>query len=81
VLGVFGYLNATNWCSPGWCWEYGWPFTHYFVGDAIVVINGVESPSGFFVLPLLGNLVVAFGAASVAIWVTQRIENRRAGAV
>jgi hypothetical protein len=81
VLGVFGFLNATNWCSPGWCREYGWPFTHYFAGDATVVINGVASPSGFFFLPFLGNLLIAFTSASVAIWLAQRLERARRSAV
>ncbi len=43
VLG----LSSVNWCAPGWCAHYGFPFSFYGWSDAMISING-WAPSGPF---------------------------------
>jgi hypothetical protein len=77
VLAVFAYLNATNWCNPGWCYTYGWPFTFFDESDAIIIINGEMFPRGFFLGPLLLDILIALSVTTVATWVTWMIRVRR----
>ena len=35
-------LNLANWCSPGWCARFGFPFPYSRWSDAILVMNGVN---------------------------------------
>jgi hypothetical protein len=66
TLAVFVVINLWNRCTPGWCYEYGWPVTFYDLSDVIIIFNGVAAPRGFFVLPFLIDLVIALAAAAAA---------------
>jgi len=76
--GAFGALNVSNFCQPGWCGRYGFPFTYYEWSDAIMSINGV-TPSPFHAEALNANAVilVSGGVALAAWWRHQHVAARR----
>jgi len=48
LFTTFGlaFLNLVNWCSPGWCARFGFPFPYSWWSDSIMVINGVTFGAG-----------------------------------
>lgn len=38
---LFGVLNIVNFCSPGWCGRYGFPFAYYEWSDSVMIFDGV----------------------------------------
>lgn len=73
VVAVFVYLNAVNWCNPGWCYTYGWPFAFLDLSDSIVIMNGEMLPQGLFLGPLLLNILIALSVTTLATWVARMI--------
>lgn len=73
VVAVFVCLNAINWCNPGWCYTYGWPFTFLDLSDSIVIMNGEVLSQGFFLGPLLLNILIALSVTALATWAARMI--------
>ena len=65
TLIALGGLNITNWCSPGWCERYGFPFPYSWWSDAILIMDGRNWSAGFSALALLANVAAAALAALV----------------
>ncbi|HSP16762.1 MAG TPA: hypothetical protein VLV78_18590 [Thermoanaerobaculia bacterium] len=59
----FTVLNITNWCSPGWCGRFGFPFAYSWWSDAIIVINGKNLSAGASIVAAVANLIVLVLAA------------------
>ena len=55
---VFAVLNVANWCNPGWCERFGFPFPYSWWSDAIVIMNGENLTAGRSFIALLANLSV-----------------------
>ena len=55
---AFAALNLANWCSPGWCERFGFPFPYSWWSDAILVINGVNVSAGHSTAAIFANVVV-----------------------
>jgi hypothetical protein len=54
IAFAFTILNIVNWCSPGWCERFGFPFPDSWWSDAIIVMNGKNLTAG--------TSLIAFGA-------------------
>jgi len=80
TLGAFVWLNTWNRCQPGWCGEYGIPFTYYKWSDEIVVLNGVEHRPHVLVQALVADIAVAVGVATVVAAAASRRRKVRHGA-
>jgi hypothetical protein len=81
TLGAFVWLNMWNRCQPGWCGEYGIPFTYYKWSDEIVVLNGVERRPRVLVPALVADISVAVGVATmVAAWASRRSQLKHGAA-
>jgi hypothetical protein len=68
VIG-FIVLNVANWCSPGWCGRFGFPFSYSWWGDVILEINGQNLSAGTSVKAFVANvcvLLVAIAALAVS---------------
>lgn len=63
---TFTLLNLANWCSPGWCAHFGFPFRYSWWSDAIVILNGVNLSAGTSLLALLGNVACAVAVTALA---------------
>jgi hypothetical protein len=50
-------LSTVNWCAPGWCAHYGFPFSFYGWSDAMISFNGWE-PSPFNAVTFVLDLAV-----------------------
>jgi UDP-N-acetylmuramyl pentapeptide phosphotransferase/UDP-N-acetylglucosamine-1-phosphate transferase len=59
-------LNLANWCSPGWCQRFGFPFRYSWWSDAVVVMNGVNLTAGTSSLAIIADVIVLLVAAVVA---------------
>jgi hypothetical protein len=66
TAGILATANLTNWCSPGLCERFGFPFPYSWWSDAIVVFNGVNLSAGTSVLAGSANVIVLVGAAIIA---------------
>ena len=55
---AFTVLNIANWCSPGWCERFGFPFPYSWWSDAIISMNGENLTEGLSLLALTGNMMV-----------------------
>ena len=53
---VFTVLNVANWCSPGWCERFGFPFPYSWWSDAIIIMNGENLTAGFSFMAVLANV-------------------------
>jgi hypothetical protein len=65
ATAIFALLNLANWCSPGWCERFGFPFPYSWWSDGIMIMNGVNLTAGVSRLALFGNgilLVVVLSA-------------------
>ena len=54
-------LNVANWCQPGWCGRFGFPFSYEWWSDAIVM--GVSA--GFSATAAVGDAAVGLAAVSL----------------
>jgi hypothetical protein len=55
---VFTILNIANWCSPGWCERFGFPFPYSWWSDAIIVMNGKNLTAGTSLIAFVANISV-----------------------
>jgi hypothetical protein len=62
---AFGILNFANWCSPGWCERFGFPFSYHWWSDALLVINGENVTAGSSSAAIAGNLALLLIALAV----------------
>ena len=68
--GLFGVLNIVNFCSPGWCGRYGFPFAYYEWSDSVMVFNGVwPDPYHPERIPL--NAAVFVGAIAIILLIVR----------
>jgi len=58
IAFVFTVLNIANWCSPGWCERFGFPFPYSWWSDAIMIINGENLTAGHSLIAFLTNILV-----------------------
>jgi hypothetical protein len=74
--GFFGVLNIVNFCSPGWCGWYGFPFPYYEWSDSVMVINGVwPNPYHPAAIPLNA---FTFAAVTTLLLLVVRMARRKA---
>lgn len=73
---LFAALNLANWCQPGWCGRYGFPFAYSWWSDAFVIVNGQNLSAGESSSALAANALVFAGVAA-AMAVLFRLVNRR----
>jgi hypothetical protein len=71
LLFVLAVLNLANWCTPGWCERFGFPFPYSWWSDAIVVMNGENLSAGVSSIALALNVAVA-AAASYSLFLSYR---------
>lgn len=50
---AFAVLNVANWCSPGWCERFGFPFRYSWWSDAIY-----DGSAGWSLLAVFANVAV-----------------------
>jgi len=62
---AFTILNLANWCSPGWCERFGFPFPYSWWSDAIIIMNGENLTAGLSLLALAANITVFLFAVAV----------------
>jgi hypothetical protein len=60
VAFAFTLLNIANWCSPGWCERFGFPFPYSWWSDAIIVMNGKNLTAGTSLVAFGANISVFF---------------------
>jgi hypothetical protein len=78
VVG-FVVMNAVNWCSPGWCERFGFPFPYQWWSDGIIEMNGENLTAGWSLVAAIADVVVLI-AASAALVVFYRRASARAAA-
>jgi hypothetical protein len=61
LLFLLALLNLTNFCAPGWCERFGFPFPYTWWSDAIVMVDGRNLTAGFSTIAILLNVAVAAG--------------------
>ena len=73
---VFGFaaMNLANWCQPGWCGRFGFPFTYSWWSDAIVIVNGENWSAGWSTAALAGNGVVLLAIVAALAWYYRRVQ-------
>ena len=54
----FSALNLINWCSPGWCERFGFPFPYLWWSDAVVIMNGRNITAGTSKVGLAMNVAI-----------------------
>jgi hypothetical protein len=81
VLGAMLYLNVTNFCQPGWCGEFGFPFTYRHWSDEIPEINGVVYGPGFSARGLAADFAIGLLAVLAAPAVTMMFWRKESDAV
>jgi len=65
IVVSFAFLNIANWCSPGWCERFGFPFAYSWWSDAILIMNGQNLSAGFSVTAIALNASVLIGIGVV----------------
>ncbi|MBV9492863.1 MAG: hypothetical protein JOZ54_01355 [Acidobacteria bacterium] len=68
----FALVNVMNWCSPGWCESFGFPFAYSWRSDAILIFNGENLSAGFSIPALWKNVGLFFLATAVMSFVYRR---------
>ena len=68
VLGLFAFLNAHNWCSPGWCASYGLPLKFYGWSDDIPTFNGQTTGLPGFSAPAFAVDMILALATTYAVY-------------
>ena len=63
MLLLFALLNCANWCSPGWCERYGFPFPYSWWSDAMLVMAGKNLTAGFSRIAIFLDIAVAAAAS------------------
>jgi len=61
LLFLLALLNSVNFCSPGWCERFGFPFAYTWWSDAIVMVDGRNLTAGFTSIAILLNVTMAVG--------------------
>jgi len=64
VVG-FVVMNSANWCSPGWCEWFGFPFPYRWWSDGIIVMNGDNLTAGWSLAAAITDVCVLVAAATV----------------
>ena len=72
-------INAVNWCTPGYCGWYGFPFTFYQYSDVVIQMNGMPPDSPYSVGALAANLLLL--AVVLAALAATRVVAKRHEAV
>lgn len=65
TAGTFATLNLANWCSPGWCARFGFPFPYSWWSDSIGFMNDANLTAGVSILAIAADFIVLLGAAVV----------------
>lgn len=65
IVVSFAFLNVANWCSPGWCERFGFPFAYSWWSDAIIVMNGQNLTAGSSMIAAVLNACVLIGIGAV----------------
>ena len=65
IAFAFTALNIVNWCSPGWCEHFGFPFPYSWWSDAILILNGENFSAGRSVIAFLANAMVFLAVVAV----------------
>ncbi|HKV12914.1 MAG TPA: hypothetical protein VJ725_32525 [Thermoanaerobaculia bacterium] len=78
TIVTFTLLNLANWCNPGWCAHFGFPFRYLWWSDAIVIMNGVSLSAGTSLLALLANVACAVAVTILAVHLAGRAWKPRA---
>jgi hypothetical protein len=63
LLLLFALLNCMNFCSPGWCERFGFPFPYSWWSDAILIMEGRNMSAGFSMIAILLDVAAAVGGA------------------
>ena len=58
IAFAFALLNIANWCSPGWCERFGFPFSYSWWSDAIIFMNAENLTAGHSLVALAANIAV-----------------------
>ncbi len=61
LLFLLALLNSVNFCSPGWCERFGFPFAYTWWSDAIMMVDGRNLTAGFTAIAILLNVAMAAG--------------------
>jgi hypothetical protein len=62
--GFFGAMNTANFCNPGWCGRYGFPFSYFTWSDAMIIWND-QPPDNLHEVSLVLNIFVFFTVAAL----------------
>jgi hypothetical protein len=62
--GFFGAMNTANFCNPGWCGRYGFPFPYFTWSDAMIIWNG-QPPDNLHEVSLVLNILVFFAVTAL----------------
>ncbi|MEA2238605.1 MAG: hypothetical protein QOC81_3329 [Thermoanaerobaculia bacterium] len=55
---VLATLNLANWCNPGWCARFGFPFPYSWWSDAILIMNGVNFSEGTNPIAIIADAAI-----------------------
>jgi hypothetical protein len=77
--GFFGALNTANFCNPGWCGRYGFPFPYFTWSDAMITWND-KPPDNLNEGSLVLNILVFFGVTALIYRHLSRGEGAERGA-
>lgn len=58
IAFAFALLNIANWCSPGWCHRFGFPFSYSWWSDAIIIMNAKNLTAGTSYIALGANIAL-----------------------
>jgi hypothetical protein len=73
ISWTFLALNLANWCNPGWCEHYGFPFPYSWWSDAVMTMNGETQTAGFSAVAIVANVACM---ATVAAAMSLRFRRR-----
>lgn len=77
VCWIFLALNLANWCNPGWCEHYGFPFPYSWWSDAVISMNGEHQTARFSPAAIVAN-VACLVMVAAAMSLRFRWNRRRA---
>ena len=64
---LFVTLNVANWCNPGWCGSFGFPFRYRWWSDAIIIMNGKNLTAGSSVPAALADAGIGLAACALLV--------------
>jgi len=73
---VFALANFVNRCQPGWCEEFGFPFTYWDRSDAFIRIDGVPINGHTRPAAAVGNAAILLMAAALLALLSRRSSTR-----